>query len=262
MKTSESLQATPVAEPYLFQGVVLPERAQLSLQFSMGFTHVTSGVACTAKVSVVLNQVAVWLESDHKWDILDLRNVVKTLVQNHLDQVGYLKGYAYDFEVTRVLSQSRGIDYVFGVDIPCLTERGKSLDLIAELTKLRGKIIGPNGVFLNRCFGDLASSMKHANDTGFYCYRAIESLRHHCAATHDLVSADTSKQWEKFREVAACDEQTLRDIKLAADSLRHGGVAGMTSDDRAALFMKTWDVVEGAHSRQSLRSQAAAAPPA
>jgi hypothetical protein len=51
-------------------------------------------VAGVAKVSVVLNQVAVWIESDHEVDIFDLRNVVKNLVQSHLDMVGYVKGHA------------------------------------------------------------------------------------------------------------------------------------------------------------------------
>lgn len=87
-------------EPYLFYGVVLPERAQLTLQFSVGFSHIASGVEGTAKVSIILNQVAVTVESEHKWGIFDLRNVVKNIVQNHLAMVGYLMGYAYDFEVT------------------------------------------------------------------------------------------------------------------------------------------------------------------
>ena len=144
-------------EPYLFQGVVLPERAQLSLQLTLGFSHLASGVSGVAKVSIILNQVAVWIESEHDWDVFDLRNVVKNIIQNHLAMVGYLMGYAYEFEVTRVLNQSRKIDYVFGIDIPCLAERGKSIDLQDALVKLRDKTIGPNGVFLHRCFSDLAS---------------------------------------------------------------------------------------------------------
>lgn len=231
-------------EPYLFQGVVLPERAQLSLQFALGFSHVSSGVPGVAKVSIVLNQVAVWVESEHAWDIYDLRNVVKNIVQNDLAMIGYVKGYAYDFEVTRVLNQSRGIDYVFGIDIPCLARRGESIDLQAELEKLRDKATGQNGLFLHRCFSDLASSMKHADDTGFYCYRAIESLRHHCAAVHGLSAAEKSKQWEKFREVSGCDEQTIRFVKVAADPLRHGHPVGADADDRAKLFMATWEVVD------------------
>lgn len=231
-------------EPYLFQGVVLPERAQLTLKFELAFSHIASGVGGMAKVSILLNQVAVLVESEHEWDIFDLRNVVKNIVQSHLAMVGYLKGYAYDFEVTRVLNQSRGIDYVFGIDIPCLAERGKSVDLQEALIRLLEKTTGPNGVFLHRCFNDLVSSMKHADDTGFYCYRAIESLRHHCAAIHNLSSADKSKQWEKFREVAGCSEKTLRSIKFAADPVRHGEAAGTTSEDRATVFTNTWDVVD------------------
>ncbi len=231
--------------PYYFQGVVLPERAQLSLHFTLSFSHITSRVAGVAKVSIVLNQVAVWIESDHEWDIFDLRNVVKNLVQSNLDMVGYIKGYSYDFEITRVLNPSRSVDYVFGIDIPCLADRNKSLDLNAELIKLREKTVGQNGVFLARCFSDLASAMKNADDTGFYCYRAIESLRHHCAAIHGLSSSDKSTQWKKFREVIVCDENMLLSIKQAADPLRHGEAVGSTSDDRATLFMKTWDVVDG-----------------
>lgn len=147
-------------DPYLFYKVVQPERAQLSLQFDVGFSHVVSGVEGVAKVSIILNQVAVCVESEHSWDIFDLRNVVKNIVQNQLAMVGYLMGYAYDFEVTRVLNQSREINYVFGIDIPCLTERGKAIDLQDALVKLRDKTIGASGVFLNllrrSCFLDEA----------------------------------------------------------------------------------------------------------
>jgi hypothetical protein len=232
-------------EPYLFHGVVLPERAQLSLQFALRFSHVASGVSGVAKVSIVLNQAAIWVESEHEWDVFDLRNIVKNIVQTHLAMVGYLKGYAYDFEVTRVLNQSRGIDCVFGIDTPCLAERGQSIDLQDALFKLRDKTVGPNGVFMHRSFNDLVSAMKHADDTGFYCYRAIESLRHHCAAVHGLSTDEKSKQWEKFREVAGCEEQTLRAIKVAADPLRHGEASGVSSDDRAKLLTTTWRVVDG-----------------
>ena len=85
--------------------------------------------------------------------------------------------------------------------------------------------------------------MKHADDTGFYCYRAIESLRHHCAAVHGLAAADKPIQWGKFREVSGCDEQTLRAIKVAADPLRHGEAVVAVDADRVRLFASTWDVV-------------------
>lgn len=232
-------------EPYLFTGVVLPERAQLSLQTALGFSHLASGINGSAKVSIVLNQVAVWVDGEHDWNIFDLRNVVENIVQDHLAMLGYLKGFAYDFEVTRVLNQSREIDYVFGIDIPCLVERGKTVDLLEALPRLREQMTGPNGVFLSRCLKDLASSMKYPDDTGFYCYRAIESLRHHCAAVYGLSNAGKSQQWEKFRNISKCTEHALRVVKSAADPLRHGEVVGINADARAELFNSTWDIVDG-----------------
>lgn len=232
-------------EPYFFQGLVLPERAQLTLKFEVYFAHVTAGDSCTAKVSVYLNQVAVWVESKHAWNIYDLRNIVKTIIQNHLAMVGYFKGYAYDLELTRVINRSQEIDTVFGIEIPCLEDRGKSIDLNEAMIQVCKKAADPNGVFLHRCFNDLVSSMKHADDTGFYCYRAIESLVHHCSALHRLSTSNKRERWVKFQEVAGCDEATTRAIQEAAKALRHGEPSCITDDEREQLFISTWDVVDG-----------------
>ena len=120
-------------EPYLFYGVVLPERAQLSLNSELVFQHVTSDAQGRARISIVLNQVVVWVKSEKAWDIFDLRNVVKNIVQTELALVGYLTGHAYDSELTRVLNRDRKVDYVFGIDNPCVVERSRSSDLVAEL---------------------------------------------------------------------------------------------------------------------------------
>lgn len=231
-------------EPYLFHGVVLPERAQLSLTFGVKFSHLASGTSAETQVSVVLNQVAVWVDSEHNWDIFDLRNVVKNIVQGHLAMIGYLKGYAYDVEITRVLSRERNIDCVFGIDIPCIANRNPNIDLNEALLRLREKTTGENGVFLHRCFDDLVSAMKHADDTGFYCYRAIESLRHHCAALNGIREASKARQWQAFREVAGVEERSIRSLKLAADPLRHGEPGADATIDRAELFNTTWGIVD------------------
>jgi hypothetical protein len=189
-------------EPYIFYGVVLPERAQLSLSFGLKFSHLLTGVRAVAQVNIVLNQVAVWVDSEHNWEVHDLRNVVKNIIQTHLAIIGYLKGYAYDLELTRVLSKERGVDWVFGIDIPCITNRNQSDDLNEELLRVRTKTIGEHGLYLNRCFNDLVSAMKHADDTGFYCYRAVESLRHHFASMSGLKETSKAQQWQKFREIS------------------------------------------------------------
>jgi hypothetical protein len=120
-------------DPYLLEGVVHPERAQITLQLlPLGFRHLASGTEAVAHVSILLNQVALWVESACEWDIFDLRNVAKSILQNELAIVGYLKGYAYEVEIRRVLNRALSIDYVFGIDIPCIAERNKAIDLACE----------------------------------------------------------------------------------------------------------------------------------
>lgn len=233
-------------DAYLFSGVVLPERAQLMLNNEHRFTHLGLGVSGSLKISIIYNQVAVWVTSEeHDWDIFDLRNMVKTSVQNQIALAGYLLGYAYDLEITRVLHLTKQIDYVFGIDIPSLASRNNGADIQALFTNLHRKTVGINGVFLHRCFTDLSFAMRHSDDTGFYCYRAIESLFHHCAAVHNLGGSSKTVRWVKFRELACCDEETLYFIKGAADPLRHGNVVDASYIDRDLLFTATWNVVDG-----------------
>lgn len=232
-------------EPYLFYGKVLPVRAQLSIPtFGLGFSHITSGETGKAQVSIILNEVAITVHTEKEWDIYDLRNVVKNILQSHLSMIGYLRGFAYDSEITRVLNSSLGVDRVFGIDIPCIAEPRKSIDVGAELEKLKAKTVGADGVFLSRCFHDLVAAMKYADDTGFYCYRAVESLRHHCASVHNISPNNKDKQWEKFREVSGVSEETMQILVNAAGITRHGGVVSMTGKEREELFITTWNVVE------------------
>ena len=232
-------------QTYYFEGIVLPERAQLTLKFSGEVEHITSGLKVKVESSIVLNQVAVWVDVEEEWDIYDLRNVVRGFLQDELAVLGYLRGYAYDLEVKRVLNRALGIDWVFGIEISCIEERNKSINIDDELKSIHQKSLGREGVLLHRCFNDLIMAMKNPDDTGFYCYRAIESLRHHCIIKFDMPIDKKQVQWQKLREIAGCDEKNIRDIQSSADAVRHGDVVAITAQDREALFMKTWDIVDG-----------------
>jgi len=232
---------------YLFQGKVHPERATITLQCSLEFTHLASGEIATARISILLNQIAVWVDTTTVWYVYDLRNIVKTIVSNELEFVGFVNGCAYDIEITRVLNQEHQVDEVFGVDIPCIVERNKEVNLADRVAVIRGKTAGPEGIFLRRCFADLVSAMRNADDTGFYCYRAIECLRQHCIVKFDLDPSYKNKknQWSKLREVAGCSEDVVRQLEESAKAPRHGEVVPISSDQRKNLFLLAWDVVDG-----------------
>ncbi len=231
-------------ESFYFQGVILPERAKLSFSYEMDFSTKDVADPIRMKVDIINNQLAVWVDSNLNWDIFDLRNIVRNLVQNHLNMLGYLKGYAYDLEIIRVINRSKNIDYVFGIEIPCLEKRGKDVNLDIEIPFLREKTSGELGKFINRCLNDLVSAMKDADDTGFYCYRAIESLRHHCSNSHNISKEKKSVQWDKFRKISKTSLEDINKIKISANSLRHGEPVHIASDQRAVILLDTWAIVD------------------
>lgn len=229
---------------YYFQGKVLPERAIISFKFSTSFVHYMSGERAKANVSVVLNQVAVWVEAENEWDIFDLRNCVAYMLNMHFAARSFVTGCSYDFEITRVINREREIDYVFGINVLMVPTLDEDNDLEGAIRKLLQKAIGPEGLFLNRCFADFLSALKDVNDAAFYCYRAVESLRHHCAALNGLSSESKGKQWEKLRESARCEESVLLSLKDAADPIRHGAIPDVKSQDRQHLLATTWKIID------------------
>jgi hypothetical protein len=134
---------------------------------------------------------------------------------------------------------------VFGIDIQSLSESRKNRNLDIDLLNLRRQASDWAGLHIRRALRDLVSAIHETNDTGFYCYRALETLRLHCASLHGLESSEKSKQWLRFREAADVDEATLRQIKAAADGLRHGEVQTQVSgEDRDQLLKTTWSIVD------------------
>jgi hypothetical protein len=203
-------------------------------------------VDVTLKVSVILNQLAVTVEIDIEWDVFDLRNMIASIIHHDLAILSFYTGYAYGFELTRVINRSLGVDQVFGIEIPAIENRQKAKSAEVRFSEIKSKTSGINGVYLNRCFSDLASAMKYHDDSPFYCYRAIESLRNHCAAQNGLLDSDDGTQWQKFREVSGRSREEIERYKKEyADQQRHGKPGKLMNDqDRAEMFLLTWDIVD------------------
>jgi hypothetical protein len=227
-------------EHYYFSGIVLPERAHITLEKNLGFRHFHSGQTGIARVSILLNQIAIWVETETPWEIFDLRNTVKTIIRSQLSIFAYLNGLAYDFEITRIINQQMNVNTVFGIDVPCISQRNFNLELesVSKLT------IGKHGIFIMRCFADLAAAIKYDNDTAFYCYRAIESIRNHYAATEGMNENNENAIWGSFREFLGCSKDIIMNIKNEADPLRHGKNGIKLEMSREKILTTTWMIVD------------------
>lgn len=238
---------------YIFQGRVLPERALLDFCYPpCEFVGLDTKYDGKATISILKNQILVWVESDYDWNILDLRNVVKNLLASRLNALGFILGYAYDVELTRCTCRELEEDQVFGIDFPCLANRHSENIRQENFHKLLRLMSGNNGIFISRCLQDLNSALKSAEDTGFYCYRAIESLRHHFNAVNNVADTTPKRcQWEKFRSTLSTPdnnqviEQKMKAIAESAKKLRHGEPQNINDQERQEILTQTWDIVEG-----------------
>lgn len=231
---------------YFLDGIVHPERAQIQdHRITAKFRHAASGVDAKADIRILLNQVAVWVETEAEWHALDLRNVVKNLVQLEMDMMGYVLGLTYDVEIRRAICPEIGVDLVFGINVPCISELHRGVDLDARIAAMRPKLLGESGLFLHRCLRDLITAMKEPDDVAFHCYRAIESLRHHCIATHSLDPKDKAGQWNTLRQIAGCDESSTRLLERAAQASRHGEPEVVPEADGVKLLTTAWTIADG-----------------
>lgn len=250
MSDADVITATdpPVPPPivYTLVGVVTPQRAPLSLKkFAGRAKHLASGRLVTISASILFNQIHVSVETAELWDVKDLRNMVLTFLRTNVAMVGFLTGLAYDIDVVRVVCAADNVDYVYGIEMPCLFERRSDEAFEKNLSALRKKCGGDLSVYLTRCLGDLVSAMRHSNDTHFYCYRAIESLMAHNAAKHGIDAKNQKETaWAHFREVARVTRETIMEIKGRADPLRHGGFGAGSADTIVSSLTSTWDIVK------------------
>jgi len=231
---------------YILKGVVMPERALLSITGSRSVELIHSGTGRTISVdlSIVLNQITVWVQSEFPWDLHDLRNIVLYHVNNVCACMAFAKGLAYEVDIRQVLNKEQGIDYVYGIEVPCIAERRKTEEEVTDLfNDVLRKRIGKQGIYINRCVNDLKMALSHSEDTAFYCFRAIESLRFYCE--HAYAIAKESEQWQKVASLSGYDRGYIEQIARWAGTERHGGAQYYSGDQRAEMLTKTWNVVEG-----------------
>lgn len=229
---------------YIFQGRVLPERAQLTMDIrKIGIR--TQNQDWILSVSIILNQITVFLDADSD-DIFTLRNFVHDFLSAQLSVTGFTHGHYYDVEITRVVTPDQRCDYVFGIEMPCISLRRESLVPSMSPEALGMLTLATHGHFLRRFFTDFTLAMKNAIDTPFYCYRSIEALRQHCAACNyqQTGKADKAKQWELFKQRSETSKEDILQITEASHDVRHGGIKDITDEQRQVLLTRTWEIAE------------------
>lgn len=104
-----------------------------------------------------------------------LKNIVEDAIRVALDALGYTLACGYNLEIIQMIDSIGNPPVVFGVGIPAIENSAASAGVKFE--NIVSIFVDRKGQYLQRCLADLREAIRAPKDTGFFCYRGIESLR-------------------------------------------------------------------------------------
>ena len=186
-------------------------------------------------------------------DLETLRNSVETVVRGIVDAFGYVEGRGYDVEITSVIDSAGQTWQVFPVEVSAIQstkgERPVTFGELHALLNPRTEAIDDEASFklmqLRIALGDLREAIRSIDHSAFFCYRAIECLRQ-CYAERNGRDSDATRRasWVRMREELCICRSWIDEIEEASILERHGGHKPTSGEQRTALMLRTWKVVD------------------
>jgi hypothetical protein len=232
---------TMSAVQYTFFGKVHPERCNVSIpELRAQIKSLDGDVDGIVRYSISLSQVTATFECNRPvQNVYTLKNIVEEGIRVALDALGYTLACGYDLEIVQVIDSIGSLPVVFGVGIPAINKSAESAGVkFEDIVSTYGDT---KGQYLQRCLADLREAIRTPKDTGFFCYRGIESLRQFFL--HEMKAKSDSVSWESLRCELAVERGDIEIVKGFADPIRHGGSGGISDEERAKVFTLTWNIV-------------------
>lgn len=230
---------------YFFTGRVIPERALLdTIEFSFQVPPQVDVPEGELFVQVIRSQLfARFVGEGDVANIFTLHNIVEDATRIVLDAVGFHLGYGYDLEIVQMVQADNNRKQVFGIDVPAVSKLCEEAGV--TFSHIMFALSVQDGAYLRHALSDLREAIKSPKDTGFFCFRAVESLKS-CFAARNGISSDKKAAWDEFRAAYGLDKDSILAIKSFADPVRHGNIAEIapiSDTDRSQLFVTAWRIV-------------------
>jgi hypothetical protein len=168
-------------------------------------------------------------------DIGTFRNQIATVCKSIYDAATFLQGEAVGVEITSLIEVDTGRFWTFADSVP---ELAQSADKRPLPTEAFVKLAILN-VRLRSALGDLKEAITSPNDTGFYCYRAIETLMQDFKRTGET---DSKKAWLRFREALRITQEWIKPLTDSSVSNRHGELKAVSGKERVFLMQLSWEI--------------------
>jgi hypothetical protein len=169
---------------YLITGRVVPERKGFGHDgFRLRLKHPELGIDAWVLVGVIDNQLTAKMVGDiGKQSNVAVKNIVAGAEQIALNAVAFTSGAVFDVDVIGVINDvvdraDGSFEFHYFDTHDVITNRKRVL----ELQQIWNLCISDDGLPLRMCLSDLQMALRKFEDSPFYCYRAIETVKNHIA---------------------------------------------------------------------------------
>ena len=169
-------------------------------------------------------------------DIATFRNQILTVCKSIYDAASFMNAVCVTVELTSLTEVETNRFWTFSDGAPELMESARERPLPTE-----GFIqLAISNAYLRSALSDLNQAMTSPNDTGFFCYRAIETLMQEFKQSGNM---DNKEGWQRLRGALQVTQNWIKPLTDNSISNRHGELKGLSGQQRVFLMKRAWTLV-------------------
>lgn len=183
-------------------------------------------------ISIHQSQVHVVVDGPEPTDVETFRNDIRNVAQGCVDALGYHLAVPLRVELSSMILGGIRIALI-EPGWSALRDEDTDRGLVVLEEKLSPFTIGSlTTPSVRLALADLRDAIDRPDDTAFYCYRAVESVRQWFLGESSDHGAAKEESWEKMRGELGIGRKSLMPLKELADSRRHGGSRTPSEEER------------------------------
>jgi hypothetical protein len=196
----------------------------------------------TWMIAVRASSVIVVVEAPEPPEFMTFVNELRSIVGGVIDALGFGFAVPLRFEPTHAFKDDHEVMWLHQ-GWPYLRELEQGAPATdgwmpeSELAPVIDAAV--KSPLIRHALADVQRAVELPDDTAFYCYRAIESLRLLFLDGDRDAGTARADSWSALREHLALSREELDDIRLMANPRRHGGHRVLTEADRQRCLLLT-----------------------
>lgn len=236
---------------YEFYGRIIPEGLNLGFKDNHVINVSSNELGIYGSITFgCINSIAsIFFTTERKYneDLLPtIRNIVCEYGRLIIDFYCYCRSINCDLDIQGVRCKELGIDRKFSIQLETDIKIGTQT-ISSRIDKILSIISRDKKLFLlGNVFGDFRRAIKEIKMTGFYFYRAIETIRSNFFDEDSIADSSIRKKsgWKKMNFELGIDNNHYTDLIKYATSNRHGEYPSITGEERIKLAKDTRYIIE------------------